>query len=215
MDQVYIINLETFASYEDVSINIKPQRVAVFVKKAQDLDLKIFMGAAFYYDFIKWFEADETEPVTPYAFKLKNETPQPYKDLFNGVMYQNSAGHDIYFEGIVPAMIYFTFARFIEADAVHYTATGPVTKHHDSADPLKVGDIAKLVVQQRSVANAHLNEVIAFLEAKRADYPLYKYSAKNAKSRQPGPRFGSVDATEVNRAYGYGNNYGYPNGLLY
>ena len=103
----------------------------------------------------------------------------------------------------MPALVYFAFARFIEADAVHYTAAGPVIKHHDHADPLSAKDITKLVQQQRSVANAHANEVEKFLWDNRADFPLWEYSEKNKSSRQSGPRIRSIDRTSFN----YPSNY--------
>ena len=42
-----LINQTTFQNYEDISVNIKPERLNVFIKKAQDLDLKPFFRACF------------------------------------------------------------------------------------------------------------------------------------------------------------------------
>jgi len=95
----------------------------------------------------------------------------------------------------LPTLVYFTFARFIEADAVHYTSTGPVLKHHDNGDPIAPKDIVKLVQQQRSVANAHANEVEKFLWDNKNDFPLWRYNGKNKSSRQAGPRLRSIDRT--------------------
>ena len=150
MNTVYLIDQITFQNYEDLSVNIKSDRIKFFVKKAQELDLKPFLGHALYYDFIQYFNTDGS---------LKDETPQSYKDLLNGSEYLDRYGHVVLYEGLLPMLVYFTFARFIESDAVHYTATGPVIKHHDNADPLSPQEVAKLVQQHRSVANAHANEV--------------------------------------------------------
>jgi hypothetical protein len=100
---------------------------------------------------------------------------------------------------MAPTLVYFTFARFIEADAVHYTSTGPVIKHHDNGDAVAPKDIIKLVQQQRSVANAHANEIEKFLFDHRADFSLWQYNGKNKSSRQAGPRIRSIDKT----AYDY------------
>ena len=75
MPQVYLIDQITFQNYEDLSVNIKSDRIKVFVKKAQELDLKPFLGYALYYDFIQYFNTDGT---------LQDNTPQPCKDLLNG-----------------------------------------------------------------------------------------------------------------------------------
>jgi hypothetical protein len=184
-----LINNITFQNYEDLSVNIKPERIQVFVKKAQELDLKPFLGYALYYDFIKYFNADGT---------LMDNTPQCYKDLLNGSEYLDKRGYVVLYEGLMPCLVYFTFARFIEADAIHYTATGPVIKHHDNADTLTPEQVTKLVEQHRSVANAHANEVEKFLWDNRDQFPLWRYNEKNRSSRQAGPRIRSVDKTAYN-----------------
>ncbi|MGN6398720.1 MAG: DUF6712 family protein [Mucilaginibacter sp.] len=181
-----LINQTTFQRYEDISVNIKPERLNIFIKKAQDLDLKPFLGHALYYDFIQHFNDDGT---------VKDDAPQHYKDLFAGSEYLDKRGHIVLYEGMAPTLVYFTFARFIEADSVHYTATGPVVKHHDNGDAVAPKDIIKLVQQQRSVANAHANEIEKFLFDHRADFPLWQYNGKNRSSRQSGPRIRSIDKT--------------------
>jgi hypothetical protein len=189
MNTIYLIDQTTFQRYEDVSVNIKPERLQAFIKKAQDLDLKPFLGHALYYDFIQNFNTDGT---------IMDTAPQQYKDLLNGSEYLDKYGHIVLYEGLLPTLVYFTFARFIEADAVHYTATGPVVKHHDNGDPVAPKDIVKLVQQQRSVANAHANEVEKFLWDNKDEFPLWRYNGKNKSSRQAGPRIRSVDKTNFN-----------------
>ena len=189
MNQIYLIDQITFQNYEDLSVNIKSGRIKVFVKKAQELDLKPFLGHSLYYDFIQYFNTDGS---------LQDNTPQPYKDLLNGSEYLDRYGHVVLYEGLLPMLVYFTFARFIEADAIHYTATGPVIKHHDNADALSPQDVAKLVQQHRSVANAHANEVEKFLRDNKADFPLWNYNPRNRSSRQAGPRIRSIDKTSFN-----------------
>src|ERR1700742_4826826 len=68
MSNIYLINQTTFQSYEDIAVNIKPQRLQVFIKKAQDLDLKPFLGHALYYDFIQYFNTDGS---------IQDSAPQP------------------------------------------------------------------------------------------------------------------------------------------
>ncbi|GAB2984027.1 hypothetical protein GCM10027049_21960 [Mucilaginibacter puniceus] len=189
MSQIYLIDQTTFQRYEDISINIKPERLKVFIKKAQDLDLKPFLGHALYYDFIKHINEDSTIDI---------DAPQHYKDLLNGSEYLDRSGHIVLYEGLAPTLAYFTFARFIENDAIHYTASGPVIKHLDNGAPISTQEIVKLVQQQRSVANAHANEIERFLWDNQADFSLWQASSKNRSSRQAGPRIRSVDKTDFN-----------------
>jgi len=194
---IYLINQTTFQQYEDITVNIKPERLKIFIKKAQELDLKPFLGHALYYDFLNHFNEDGT---------LQDDAPQPYKDLLNGTEYLDDYGHIVLYEGLAPTMVYFTFARFIENDAVHYTATGPVIKRHENGDALSSPEVVKLVQQQRSIANAYANDIEKFLWDNKADFPLWRYNAKNKSSRQAGPRIRGVDKNDFNYPGSY-NNY--------
>jgi hypothetical protein len=194
---IYFINQTTFQQFEDIAINIKPERLKVFIKKAQELDLKPFLGHSLYYDILSHFDDNGT---------LKDDAPQAYKDLLNGSEYLDQYGHIVLYEGLAPTMVYFTFARFIENDAVHYTATGPVVKRHENGDPLSSPEIVKLVQQQRSIANAYANDVEKFLWDNKEDFPLWRYNAKNKSSRQAGPRIRGIDKTDFNYPGNY-NNY--------
>lgn len=189
MNQIYLIDHTTFQRYEDISVNIKPDRIKIFVKKAQDLDLKPFLGSILYYDLVKHFDINGT---------INDNAPQRYKDLFNGAEYLDEKGNVVLYEGLVPALVYFTLARFIENTAVQYTSTGPVIKQHDHSNILEHKDVTKLVQQQRSIANAYANDVERFLQDHKQDFVLWRTDNKNKSSRQPGPRIRAVDKTTIN-----------------
>ena len=184
-----LITTETLQRYEDIAVNIKPERIKVFIQKAQELDLKPFLGYILYFDLIKSLEADGT---------LKEDAPQHYKDLVNGCEYLDDNGYVVLYQGLQPVLSYFAFARFIEADSVHYTATGPVTKRYDNADALPAKDIVKLVQQHRSTANAYANETERFLMDHKEDFLVWHYNHKNRSARQSGPRIRAVDKTDFN-----------------
>lgn len=184
-----IINQTTFQRYEDLNPNIKPERLNVFINKAQELDLKPFLGYALYNDFISHFNDDGT---------LKDDAPQHYIDLMNGTEYLDKRGYIVLYQGLGPVMVYFAFARFIEDDAVHYTSTGPVIKNRDNGTSLSTAEITKLVQQQRSIANAYANETERFLRDHKDLFPLWSYNAKNKTARQAGPRIRGVDKSQFN-----------------
>ena len=189
MSQIYLINQAIFQQYEDISINVKPERLNVFIKKAQELDLKLFLGYAFYYDLLKNCNPDGS---------IKDDAPEVYTRLLNGCEYTDRNGHAIIYDGIAPALVYFSLARFIEADAVRYSSTGPVLKSHDQAQAIPLADIVRLVQQYRSIANAHVNEIEKFLWDNQSDYPLWQFDERNKTARQPGPRIRAVDKTDQN-----------------
>jgi hypothetical protein len=104
--------------------------------------------------------------------------------------YLDDEGYIVLYQGLQPVLSYFAFARFIEADSVHYTATGPVTKRYDNADALPAKDIVKLVQQQRSTANAYANETERFLIDHQSEISLFGIIIrKNKSSRQARPTY--------------------------
>jgi len=189
MSMKNLITPAALQQYEDIAANIKPERIKAFILKAQELDLKPFLGYALYYDLITHLEDDGN---------IKDDAPQHYKDLLNGCEYLDELGYLVLYQGLHPVLAYFAFARFIEADAVHYTPTGPVTKRYENADALPAKDIVKLVQQQRSTANAYANETERFLIDHKENFPAWHYNLENKRSRQPGPRIRGVDKTDFN-----------------
>lgn len=175
--------------YEDIAANIKPERIRSFILKAQELDIKPFLGYALYYDIVNQLEDDGS---------IKDSAPQHHKDLLNGCEYLDELGYVVLYQGLSPVLAYFAFSRFIEADAVHYTASGPVIKRYDNADALSSKDVTKLVQQQRSTANSYANDVERYLRDHKQNFPAWNYNVENKRARQPGPRIRGVDKTDFN-----------------
>lgn len=189
MTQIYLIDKSTFQQYQDISVNIKPERLNAFIKKAQDLDMKPLLGRNLFNSLISHFNE---------AGVLKPDAPQHYRDLLNGAEYLDDKGNIVLYEGVIPALVYFTFARFIENDAVHYTPTGPVIKNQDMGQALATSEIMKLVQQQRSIANAYANDIERFLDDHKEHFTQWQLSAKKRTARQPGPRIRAIDKTHYN-----------------
>lgn len=204
----YLINPDTFLSFEDLSVNIDPQRILTYAKKGQELDLKPFLGHAFYDDLLKQFEAGEN------GISFLSETAsEAYQKLWNGCDYTDPHGHSITYEGMIPTLVYFAFARFVEGGSISFTPAGPGTAKSDYFNSLSLKDINTLVSQYRSEANAHCNEVQKYLEDNRKDFPLWNFNAANKRSRQPGARISGIDRTAYN--YPGTTNFNYnPNELL-
>lgn len=194
---LYLISQDTINLYEDLSRNMKSERILNNVTKMQDLDLKLFLGHKLYYDIISHITT-----TVPGVIVWDVSTPAAYEDLFNGVVYDDPQGDQIAYEGLNKTMVYFTLARIIEGDALRFTATGPVFKLHDNAESLKPADITKYAQSIRSIANAHCNEVDKFLFDNKAKFTLWRYSTKKASGRQAGPRIRGVDRTNFNNING-------------
>lgn len=197
---LYLIQMSDIMAMVNISPNIDEDRLNAQIKNAQDFDLRLFMGDAFYWNFINWFN--------PTTGVLKPDAPALISQLFNGGAYNDLSGNPIFYQGMAPALVYMAFARFVEFDPVQYTSTGPVIKHHDQSDPLRPSDISKIVSSFRSMSNAHTNNIEKFLYVHKTSFPLWRINERAKNSRQPGARIRGVDRTQFNRA-GYGYRSGY------
>lgn len=273
---LYLMDMSDLAKFPAISTNIDPKRVNPAIRDAQDMDLSLWMGDAFWYDFLNQFSltgfltaaistaattaADgtytdrpivggsgsdgfatfvvlggkvtsvtQTRPgigyqigdsftcasvsaatftITGLCGVFNSDVTQLYQDFFNGCVYKDLSGNNVRYDGIIPALAYLTFARFVEVDQVRYTTTGPVQKSHDDSQPVSAKQIAQLVEMQRSKANAYINKIEKFLYIHKQDFPLWRINQSNKESRQPGARIRAIDRTKYNRGsyggYGYG-----------
>lgn len=265
----YLISIADISALVDISPNIDTGRLNVQIKNAQDLDLRLFMGDAFYWSFINYIQntgfataniitattsaangtytnvsitsttgtgsgakatfvvsggvvTSVTQTIPGSGFAVGDTftcasvpgavfsvnavmpvflptTPPIVLQLFNGGEYNDLQGNPIYYQGMIPAIVYLAFARFIEFDPIQYTTTGPVIKHRDLSDSLRPSDLSKIVASYRSIANAHINNIEKFLYVNKGQFPLWKVNERNKNSRQPGARIRPVDVTQNGR----------------
>lgn len=273
---LYLMDQSDLSNFQDISVNVDAKRINPCIKEAQDLDLSLFMGDSFWYEFLSQFTltgfltgaitvaatsaADDTytnqpliggsgtgafatftvlggkvtgviqaQPGIGYAIGdsftcaaipgatfivsslcgvMGAGVSQLYKDFFYGTVYKDLSGNNVKYDGIIPALAYWMFARFIEVDQVRYTTTGPVSKRHDDADPITPKQIALLVEMQRSKANAYCNKIEKFLYIHKQSFPLWRVNQENKTSRQPGARIRAIDRTKYNRGGAYGGPFG-------
>ncbi|QQL50330.1 DUF6712 family protein [Mucilaginibacter ginkgonis] len=189
MTQVYFINQASFAPYQDISINVKPARLNTFIKKAQDLDLRLILGDRLFYDLLKCCNQNGT---------TKDDAPAQYVKLIMGCDYTNGLGQELSYDGLTPALVYFTLSRLVENDSIKYTANGPVVKAAEGNTHLSYSDTVKIAQQYRSIANSYTRGIESFLNANSTDFPQWQYNESLVTARQPGARIRSVDKTEFN-----------------
>jgi hypothetical protein len=166
---------------ENIGQNVPDARIGNRIQQMQDLDIKPFMGLAFYSDM------------------LLNLSEQKYIDLINGVeYYTDNKGNRIIFSGLKPAMIYFATARYLNADKIQYTATGPKVKAIEESNNLSNGDKSNRVSELLSMGNAYINDVVYYLWNKRDEFPKWFYNPKNRSLRQATARITAIDKGNYN-----------------
>lgn len=168
--QTQLIKAEDFLPYRGLSANMDTaKRLDGHVLEAQKMDLAPLLGSRLYYDLLKYTASLR-------AGRASTETYVPtdeeilFERLLNGVEYTIHAGTNkevtVMYEGIVPVLVYFTFARFVIRDNIRSTPSGFVYKKTLESEP-----ISQKVMQQEA-------------DRAEADARVYMQSVRNYISDQ-------------------------------
>lgn len=162
-----LIGISDFTPYKSISHNINvTKKLEPYIVEAQEFDLKDLLGQELYNDLLNDFIASPP---------LGN-----YEDLYNGSSY--TKGGKVYtHKGLIPVLVYFTYARFIMDSNSESTAFGQVVKTNQYSEPLSEKAIDRKYNQAKSGALAYWKDVEKFLNDNSIDYPLWKNNCKTVK----------------------------------
>jgi hypothetical protein len=150
---------ETWANFDK---NFKSEQVDPFILKAQQNDLKPFLGDALYFDF------------------LENITDQKYVDLLNGTTYVYN-GYTIYFNGIKPMLSAYSYARTLKNIDINVSRGSVVSKSSEQSEKHENDLIYRRKTEAESEALRLQKELEQFLDSKKTDYPLWRLGTQEIK----------------------------------
>jgi len=153
--------------------NLDDGRINPHILRAQQSDLKPFLGDALYHDFV-------TNVVDP-----------KYQELLNGVEY-NLQGETIFFNGVKPLLAAWAYARVVGNNQVFTTRGGVTVKDTEEST-----QHPNTLVQQRdrdaqSEALRLQHEVYNYLNQNRTKYPLYGRGIDQDSATKQSMRFTKV-----------------------
>ncbi len=151
---ILLTNKETVSKILQVAIGYNEKEFDVFVKEAQEFDLKPLLCEQFYSDLIH-FEFEKT------------------KDLIEGGCYNYNGAH-INFRGLKDVLCYFTYARFILKSNVVSTSHGFVIKKTPHSEPITLEERRNFYYSYRKDANIIFEDVKKYIERNLLDFPSWK-----------------------------------------
>lgn len=154
-----LITVADFAPYRALNLNQVQARVLdPFIAEAQEFDLKPLLGSAFYKDIVD------------------NIGDTKYQELLKGKTYTNDRDETVEFQGLTAALVYYTYARYVENKPIVDTKHGVVRKKTNFSEPVDDKTLARKVGQARSGGVSYWRDVEDFLNinANRTVYPLWK-----------------------------------------
>lgn len=154
---IQLINISDFSQYKALSANINaPKKLDAFILEAQQFDLKKLLGDELYLDFIK-------DASTMPAF-------QKYSDLWSGSEFVYHT-HTIRHEGLKPALIYLSYARYVLNSNVESTAFGTVNKITPESQHVDEKTISRLYNQAYAGAMDYWTDTKKYLDV--STFPLW------------------------------------------
>lgn len=188
-----LVTLNDFAGIVDVSSNINAdRRVNTHIKNAQKFDLGQFLGDALLYDFVQHITSyNESKNNDPNYVPTADE--QKYIELLNGKVYVVD-GKSVSFEGVKPALVYYSYARILANQNFHTTATNIAKKLNQYSDTAEEKEISRLKTDAESCAYGYMADIRNFLNNNKGIYPLWLRSCycEQSKIKKSGARITAI-----------------------
>lgn len=140
-----LINKSKVAEVLQVAIGYDSKEFDVFIREAQDFDLKPLLCEDFYYDLVK------------------KKADAPFLELIDGANYQYNE-RDYFHRGLGDVLAYFTYARFMLKSNNVSTSHGIVTKKTPHSEPITIAEKRNFYYKYKKDANLIFEDVKKFVE---------------------------------------------------
>lgn len=154
MQEYLITTKEVSYLSRDMSSHIDEDKINIYIRESEDIDIKSALGAALFMD-------------------LK-EHPEKYETLLNGGLYTDRCGETHSFSGLKRTLAYYTYARLVKNADGNLTRYGFVEKDSEYSNNVEFKKQLMAYNDAFSIANTYLKECVMFLTENKKDYPLYK-----------------------------------------
>lgn len=166
-----IITIEDIRKIRQIAGNIKEDRVDIYIREAELLDIVPVIGAELYervrcigtitLDDAGTQLLDETGD-NAIITADENELPLNEYKLLNGGYYEDCHGVKCRFEGVKAAEAYFAYARFVRNHPVAVTPFGVVNKLGDESSQADSRTVAAVSADARRIGEMYLTEAMRF-----------------------------------------------------
>jgi hypothetical protein len=170
LDKLLVDKLD-FSDFRDISANISDEKINIFIRESQLIEIRSFLGAELYL----LLEEDYDEI-------LKTFTTPIYNDLWFGADYTTSAGKDVRFNGYANSLIYFSYGRFLLQQQMNVSRFGLESIQDTISEDAPVAQIRTKAKEALSVAIQYQKDTEAFIQSNPDDYPTFKTKDTTGKS---------------------------------
>lgn len=137
-----------------MSIHIEQDKFEAYIRESEDIDLRGALGDALLLDI--------------------KENPDRYGTLLNGGVYEDTCRAKHVLTGLKTALAYFVYARMVKNADDNVTRFGFTNKNNEYSSRPDHREKSSAYNDAYSVATSYLKECVAYLNAHKEEYPLYK-----------------------------------------
>lgn len=173
-----LITIDDIRKIRQIAKNIDPERVNIYIREAELLDLLPRIGAEFYQKLSnigpivleKCRTKLQTEDGEDIATENEYDLPVNEWKFLNGGYYWTKDGEKRRFEGVRAALCYYAYARFIRSHSLQTTPYGVVNKTGDDSSNVDIKTVAAMSEEARKIAEEYLSQSLMFWnEVKKKD----------------------------------------------
>ena len=166
-----IITIDDIRKIRQIAGNINADRVNIYIREAELLDIEPVIGAELYEKLTNIGEIvldDENtqllDETGDNAIIVADENDLPLNEykLLCGGYYEDCGGVKHRFEGIKTALAYFAYARFVRNHSTAVTPFGVVNKLGDESSNADSRQIAAVSADARRIGENYLTEAMKF-----------------------------------------------------
>jgi hypothetical protein len=153
--ETLLITRTDILEYYHIGKNIPDSRLNPLILRAQQSDLKDFIGAAMYHEL---FESPSDPNIVA---------------LLDGVEFENSNNDTVFFGGLKQLLSVYSYRRLVQKDSVFVTRGGVKSKITEESEQETDGQINQEARNARGDAGRLEGEAWEYLDENRDKYPLW------------------------------------------
>ncbi|GAH63928.1 unnamed protein product, partial [marine sediment metagenome] len=153
-----------FDDFRDISKNIDPERLEVYVRESQVKEMRSFLGASLYLALIN-----------DYTAVGDTFSEQRFTDLWFGADWSYQ-GNTRRFYGLKPAIIYYAYARFVRNQQMNVTRYGVKHLTDENSEDETVQQVRTKVNDANSYGLLYQADAELYLNENVSTYPEFEVS---------------------------------------
>lgn len=184
-----LINVDDIRKVRQIAKNIPDDRIEIYIREAESLDVIPYIGAAFYQklsdlgDIILGKTEGYLIDHDSEAISVGNEYDLPINEFkfLNGGYYKSKSGELKRIEGIRKAICYYSYARFILMHSTRITPFGVVTKMGDESTSSDIRATTAMSAEAKKIADEYLRQCLEYWNEVREVCDFKTGSAKRRR----------------------------------